>query len=90
MPPHSRRVWRDNGLSIVLVVSFLATWLEQVLAGWDVYNDERRDEGRHAVSITEYLRQSFRRGDIRELGERVPANGRLRAVHRLPLSAWLV
>ena len=51
--PHSRRVWRDNGLSIVLVVSFLATWLEQVLAGWDVYNDERRDAGRHAVSITE-------------------------------------
>ena len=58
MPPHFRRVWRDNGLSIVLVVSFLATWLGQVLAGWDVYNDERRDEGRSAVSITEYLASS--------------------------------
>lgn len=58
MPPHSRRVWRDNGLSIVLVLSFLATWLGQVLAGWDVYNDERRDEGRHEVSITEYLASS--------------------------------
>jgi hypothetical protein len=58
MPPPSRHVWRDNGLSIVLVVSFMAMWLGQSLTGWRVYNDERRDDGRPAVSLTEYLESS--------------------------------
>jgi len=56
--PHSRRVWRDNGLSIVLVVSFLAMWLGQSLAGWRVYNGERADDGRAPLSFGAYLESS--------------------------------
>ena len=58
MTPRSRHLWRDNGLSIVLAASFLAMWLGQSLAGWRVYNDERRDDGRAAVSFAEYLESS--------------------------------
>ena len=58
MPPPTRHLLRDNGLSIALVVSFLAMWLGQSLAGWQVYNDERRDEGKAAVVFTEYLQSS--------------------------------
>jgi hypothetical protein len=58
VPRSPRRVWRDNGLSIVLLVSFLAIWVGQALTGWGVYNDERRDDGRLQVSIVEYLQSS--------------------------------
>ena len=56
--PSARHPWRDNGLSIVLLVCFLTMWLGQTFSGWQVYNDERLDEGRAPVTIGEYLGSS--------------------------------
>ncbi len=44
-----------------------------------------------AVSLLGYLtHRRLRRGHLRELGERVPADGHVRRAHRLPVPAWVV
>jgi hypothetical protein len=50
-----RRVWRDNGLSIVLLTLFIMSLVGQSLAGHRHYNDERRDHGEQPMSYGEYL-----------------------------------
>ena len=50
-----RRLWRNNGLSIVLIALFLITLLGQTLAGHRHYNEEQRDHDQPAVSYGEYL-----------------------------------
>ena len=58
LPPtagRARRVWHDHGLSIVLVAMFIVTMLGQVWTGWYVYNADRADHGRSAVTLPEYL-----------------------------------
>jgi hypothetical protein len=51
-----RRLWRNNGLSLVVVGAFILIWLAgQTAAGVRTYNDERRQEGEEAVSFGSYL-----------------------------------
>jgi hypothetical protein len=40
-----RSVWREFGLSIVLLVLFLASWLGQAVSQWQVYTDEQAAHG---------------------------------------------
>src|SRR5436190_21392395 len=50
-----RRLWRNNGLTIVLMLLFLGTWAGQVGTGMREYNNGRRDHGRPPVGLSEYL-----------------------------------
>jgi hypothetical protein len=50
-----RRVFRENGLSIVLLSLFLAFWIAQSIAGHREYNQEQRDHGEAQVSFGGYL-----------------------------------
>ncbi len=55
-PSGIRRIWRDHGLSIVLIVLFVVTFAGQTLAGWRVYNDEQQQHGMSAITLGEYVR----------------------------------
>jgi hypothetical protein len=50
-----RRLFRENGLSIVLVSAFLAFWIGQSVAGYREYNDEQRQHGQSEASYPSYL-----------------------------------
>jgi hypothetical protein len=50
-----RRLLRENGLSIVLVVAFLAFWIGQSIAGHREYNDEQLEHGQPETTYREYL-----------------------------------
>ena len=50
-----RRIWRDNGLTIVLLAMFLAVFVGQILAGYRVYNHDQRDHGEAAIGLHAYL-----------------------------------
>jgi uncharacterized protein DUF6766 len=50
-----RRLFRENGLSIVLVSAFLAFWIGQSVAGHREYNDEQRQHGQPEASYRSYL-----------------------------------
>jgi len=46
----------ENGLSIVLMVLFLGTWVGQSISGMLEYNDEQRSHHEPTASYLEYLR----------------------------------
>src|SRR5688572_22053739 len=48
-------IFRNNGLSIVLVVLFLGCWWAQSLAGHKHYNEEQIEHGQAIVTYGEYL-----------------------------------
>ena len=50
-----RRLFRENGLSIVLVSAFVAFWLGQSVAGHREYNDEQEQHGGPGIGYREYL-----------------------------------
>ncbi|MBL8687741.1 MAG: hypothetical protein JNL04_01500, partial [Rhodospirillaceae bacterium] len=50
-----RRFLRDNGLSLALLAFFLAFWVGQAIAGWQVFNDEQAVHGNAPVSLLAYL-----------------------------------
>jgi hypothetical protein len=50
-----RRVWRDYGLSISLILLFTVAMLGQTLTGWRVHNEDRRDHGAEPIALTSYL-----------------------------------
>jgi hypothetical protein len=50
-----RRLFRENGLSIVLVSAFLAFWIGQSVAGYREYNDEQRQHGEPETVYRAYL-----------------------------------
>jgi hypothetical protein len=50
-----RRVFRDNGLSIVLVLLFLLFWLGQSVAGHREYNDEQKEHMQPEIGYSAYL-----------------------------------
>jgi len=49
------RIWQDNALSIVLLALFLGCAVLQIYFGRAVYNEQRADAGRAALSLAEYL-----------------------------------
>jgi len=50
-----RRIFHENGLSIVLFVLFALTLLGQSFTGLSEYNDDQRRHGRPTVRYAEYL-----------------------------------
>jgi hypothetical protein len=48
-------VWRNNSLSIVLLVLFLLSLVGHAIAGWKTYNDERQQHGQAPIPLTEFL-----------------------------------
>lgn len=53
-----RRVFRENGLSIVLISLFLLFWAGHSMAGHREYNAEQREHGEPQAAYTSYLRTS--------------------------------
>ena len=51
-----RKLWRNNGLSIVLFAMFAFTMIGQALAGHRVHNEEQREHHQPEVGLGEYLR----------------------------------
>jgi hypothetical protein len=49
------RIFRENGLSIVLFGLFFLTLLGQSIAGHSEYNDDQQEHGQPQISYTEYL-----------------------------------
>lgn len=50
-----KRLWRDNGLSLVLFALFLLFWAAQALTGWRAEVAEERDHGASPPTLIEYL-----------------------------------
>ena len=50
-----KRIFRNNGLSIVLVLLFLVTWWAQSFVGHKHYNEEQIEHGQPTVTYGEYL-----------------------------------
>jgi hypothetical protein len=51
-----KKFLRENGLSLVLVVLFLGTWVGQAVAGHRSYNQEQVDHGQATEPLSAYLR----------------------------------
>jgi hypothetical protein len=51
-----RRIWRNNGLSIVLVAMFALSMVGQTVAGHREHNDHQRDHAQPELSYGAYLR----------------------------------
>lgn len=49
-----RRIWRDNGLTIVLLALFAVSLIGHWLAGWRFENEELARQGQMAISLGEY------------------------------------
>jgi hypothetical protein len=49
------RVIRDNSLSLVLLILFLATLAGQAVTGWRSYNQDQEDHGHAPVTLADYL-----------------------------------
>jgi hypothetical protein len=49
-----RGIWRDYGLSITLVVMFLATWALQTWAGWVEFASDQAAHGETAVAFGDH------------------------------------
>jgi hypothetical protein len=47
--------FRNNGLSIVLAILFLGTWIGQSVAGHLEHNQQEQEHGRSAISYRQYL-----------------------------------
>ncbi|HEX5759473.1 MAG TPA: DUF6766 family protein [Thermoanaerobaculia bacterium] len=50
------KVWRENGLSLVLLALFVLSFAGQIGAGQRAHNEEQRQHGDPAVGVGEYLR----------------------------------
>lgn len=50
-----RKLFHNNGLSLVLASLFVTFWSFQAISGWHVHNDDRRVTGRPEVAFGEYL-----------------------------------
>src|SRR5215213_10330380 len=50
-----RRIFRENGLSIVMFVFFLIFLVGQSLTGHQEYNDDQQEHGQPTISYGEYL-----------------------------------
>jgi hypothetical protein len=51
-----RKLFRENGLSIVMFGLFWVFWLGQSLTGLHQYNEEQREHGQPSVSYGQYLK----------------------------------
>ena len=83
---------RENGLLLACLGLFGAFFIGMVVSGAAVYNQEQQAHGSHeqvsVVGVPHHRR--LRRGDVRELGVRVPADGHVRRADRLPVPEGLL
>jgi hypothetical protein len=49
------RLWRNNSLSIVLLVIFITLFWGQAFCGWQVYIENNREHSQPIISFLEYL-----------------------------------
>ena len=69
------KLFKNNGLTIVLMLLFLASILGQWISGWMVENEELTRHGEDALSLGAYaIDPELPLLGLRELGERVPAD----------------
>ena len=50
-----RRLFYENGLSIVLFSCFLAFWAGQALTGHRQHNEDLKEHGQYSITFSEYL-----------------------------------
>jgi hypothetical protein len=50
-----KKLWRNNGLTIVLLAFFLLFWGAQTVTGWHVYNDDQQQHHEATISLLAYL-----------------------------------
>jgi hypothetical protein len=50
-----RKFFRNNGLTVVLMVLFLGTWAGQLFTGLREHNEDQKDHGQPQVSVGEYV-----------------------------------
>jgi hypothetical protein len=50
-----KKFLRENGLSLVLIVTTVVTLAGQLLVGWHDFNDDLNDYGRPAITFSTYL-----------------------------------
>jgi hypothetical protein len=48
------RIWKNNGLTIVLMMLFAASLIGQLAAGWNVENEELKRHGEAAITLGQY------------------------------------
>ena len=60
-------MWRNNNLSIVLLLLFLVSLVGHAISGWKTYNEDQRQHGQAEVTLTTFLASS-------EFGETVFEN----------------
>jgi len=53
-----RRIFRENGLTIVLLLLFVIFWVGQSIAGHREYNNEQQEHGQPTLSFGPYLRSA--------------------------------
>jgi len=93
-----RRLFRENGLSIVLVSAFVAFWIGQSVAGYREYNDEQTQHGQPEseffqifwyVVLTAFL---FQKGsaESKKLDEPEPVDRDPRSGKTRPDAPWPV
>src|SRR5829696_4372812 len=46
----------ENGLSIVILGLFLASWAAQILTGYAAYNAEQQEHGQSKVTLSQYVK----------------------------------
>src|SRR5688572_29640387 len=51
-----KKIFRNNGLSIVFLLLFIITLVAQAWNGHKQYNEEMSEEGGHQVSLIQYLK----------------------------------
>lgn len=50
-----KKLWKNNGLSLVFGLFFLLSLLGQIIMGWKEYNEERQEDGQPPVAMAQYL-----------------------------------
>ena len=68
-----RRIWDDYGLSITLILMFLAAWALQTWTGWVEFSPNRPNMDSSRVRSATALHLELGAIDIRELAVGVPA-----------------
>ena len=85
------RFLRDQGLAITMFGIFAVTMVGLVLTGWNNYNGEQIEHSMPTITLRAVPHDSeLRRSRLRELGERVPADGGVCAADRLPVQPRLL
>ena len=84
------RFLHDQGLPLTMFGIFAVTLVGLALTGWSDYNGEQADHSSHGHPHRVPQDAELRRGGVRELGERVPPDGRLRPANGLPVQPWIL